>query len=162
MEKTTSGTPSRGARGQSLEDVHRALEALLASTRGARLHRELAARAGGSLTRAESFLLGNIVSYGPLRLSALAELTGQDRSITSRQVDILIKADLVHRTPDPDDGRAHLLGPTEAGRRMSRNLRAVWSTWLQESLGSWSDADLAHLAGLMSRLGHDLRATKEP
>ncbi|MGW0659989.1 MarR family winged helix-turn-helix transcriptional regulator [Streptodolium elevatio] len=161
METPTSGTPPRDARGQSLEDVHRALEALLASTRGARLHRELAARAGGSLTRAESFLLGNIVSYGPLRLSALADLTGQDRSITSRQADILIKADLVRRTPDPEDGRAHLLAPTGAGRRMSRNLRAVWSTWLQDSLGSWSDADLAQLAALMSRLGRDVRATKE-
>ncbi|WP_436772698.1 MarR family winged helix-turn-helix transcriptional regulator [Yinghuangia sp. YIM S09857] len=162
METPTPGPPSREARGQSLEDVHRALEALLASTRGARLHRELAARAGGSLTRAESFLLGNIVAYGPLRLSALADLTGQDRSITSRQVDILIKADLVRRTPDPDDGRAHLLVPTDAGQQMSRNMRAVWSTWLQDSLGTWSDADLAQLAGLMLRLGRDLRGTREP
>jgi DNA-binding MarR family transcriptional regulator len=152
-----SPPPSAGARDESLEHVHRALEGFLAATRSTRLHRELAARAGGSLTRTEAFVLGHIVSYGPLRLSDLAETTGQDRSITSRQVDTLARAGLVERVRDPGDGRAHLLRPTEDGLRLNRGMRGVWSRWLGESLHGWSDAELEQLAALLTRFGRDLR-----
>lgn len=153
--------PAAAPREASLEDVHRALEALLAATRSTRLHRELAARAGGNLTRTEAFVLGHIVAFGPLRLSALAELTGQDRSISSRQVDTLVKAGLVAREPDPEDGRGRLLRGTDAGVRLSRGMRGVWSDWLAQSLDTWTDAELGDLATMMSRLGQDLRAPKD-
>jgi DNA-binding MarR family transcriptional regulator len=153
---SSPGGTGRG-RDESLEHVHRALESFLAVTRSTRLHRELAARAGGSLTRTEAFVLGHIVSYGPLRLSDLAETTGQDRAITSRQVDTLARAGLVERVKDPDDGRAHLLRPTEAGLQLNRGMRSVWSSWLGASLHGWSDEELEQLAGLLTRFGRDLR-----
>jgi DNA-binding MarR family transcriptional regulator len=155
-------SPSAGSRDESLAHVHRALESFLAATRSTRLHRELAARAGGSLTRTEAFVLGHIVTYGPLRRSALAETTGQDRAITSRQVDTLVRAGLVERVGDPDDGRAHLLHATDAGLRLNRAMRGVWSKWLGDSLEGWSDAELEQLAGLLSRFGQDLRTPAVP
>ncbi|WP_345676179.1 MarR family winged helix-turn-helix transcriptional regulator [Yinghuangia aomiensis] len=152
--------PPPAPRDVSLENVHRALEALLAATRSTRLHRELAARAGGNLTRTEAFALGHIVAFGPLRLSALAELTGQDRSIASRQVDTLVKGGLVRREADPDDGRAQLLHATDEGVALSQGLRGVWSDWLARSLDTWTDGDLETLAATMSRFGNDLRTPK--
>lgn len=154
--------PETQGRDESLEHVHRALESFLATTRSTRLHRDLAARAGGDLTRTEAFVLGHIVSYGPLRLSALAETTGQDQAITSRQVETLTRAGLVERVKDPADGRAHLLRPTEAGTKLNRGMRAVWSAWLGASLTHWSDAELGQLAGLLTRFGHDLRHPTPP
>ncbi|WP_436775128.1 MarR family winged helix-turn-helix transcriptional regulator [Yinghuangia sp. YIM S09857] len=143
-------------REESLEHVHRALESFLAATRSTRLHRELAARAGGNLTRTEAFVLGHIVGYGPLRLSDLAETTGQDRAITSRQVDTLARTGLVERVKDPADGRAHLLRATDTGLTLNRGMRTVWSRWLGESLHEWSDAELEQLATLLGRFGRDI------
>lgn len=154
-------TESR-SRDESLEHVHRALESFLAATRSTRLHRDLAARAGGNLTRTEAFVLGHIVSYGPLRLSALAETTGQGQAIASRQVETLTRAGLIERVKDPADGRAHLLRPTDAGTRLNRSMRAVWSAWLGTSLTHWSDAELDRLASLLTRFGNDLRHPTTP
>src|SRR6478736_5710334 len=61
------------------------------------------------------FLLIKLVRRGPCRASALAELVGADPSTVSRQVASLVKAGLVRRQADPDDGRACLLVPTELG-----------------------------------------------
>ena len=62
------------------------------------------------------FLLVKLVRSGPQRAGALADLVGADPSTVSRQVASLVKAGLVRREADPDDGRACLLVPTDLGR----------------------------------------------
>ena len=61
-------------------------------------------------------LLFQLVNDGPRRSSALAEAACVDPSTVSRQVAQLVKAGLVERQSDPEDGRASLLVATEQGR----------------------------------------------
>ena len=65
-------------------------------------------------------LLFQLVNDGPQRSSALAETACVDPSTVSRQVAQLVKAGLVERQSDPEDGRASLLVATERGRARLR------------------------------------------
>lgn len=77
-------------------------------------------------------IIARLVHEGPMRSSALAELTYLDPSTVSRQVDALVKLALVRRTADPDDGRATLLEATPPGPRTTRRL---WGEDRQPSAG---------------------------
>ena len=65
-------------------------------------------------------LLFQLVNDGPRRSSALAETACVDPSTVSRQVAQLVKAGLVERQSDPEDGRASLLVATEQRPRRLR------------------------------------------
>ena len=62
-------------------------------------------------------LLFQLVGTGPQRSSTLAETACVDPSTVSRQVAQLVKAGLVERQSDPEDGRASLLVATAARPR---------------------------------------------
>ena len=116
-------------------------------------------RVGRQLShRAAHELYGDLPSYGwavlvPLesggeqRLSALALQLGVDGSVASRQVAVLERSGLITRRPDPQDGRASLLGLSEAGRAVLAHTRsaiergrAAREAW-QVAVDAW---ELAH------------------
>ena len=68
--------------------------------------------------RAAYVLLARLVLKGPRRSNALAESVHSDPSTVSRQVAGLVRAGLVERRPDPEDGRATLLAATDEGLRV--------------------------------------------
>src|SRR3954451_11189787 len=51
-------------------------------------------------------LLWPLLHDGPMRLRDLAACKGVDSSTASRQAAQLVRAGLIRRDPDPDDGRA--------------------------------------------------------
>src|SRR6058998_3946011 len=61
-------------------------------------------------------LLAHLVTGGPRRSSALAELVFTDPSTVSRQVGQLVKDGYVERRADPDDGRVSVLAATDEGK----------------------------------------------
>ena len=86
------------------------------------------------------FLLVKLATRGPSRASDLAEQVCADPSTVSRQVAALVKAGLIERKADPDDGRASILVPTELGlvrvrehsRRRGATMRPVIAEWSQQ------------------------------
>ncbi len=68
-------------------------------------------------------MLAHLAESGPLRSSALAETFGVDKGAVSRQVQHLADLALLDKTPDPDDGRATLLSPSEDARRRLGEVR---------------------------------------
>jgi DNA-binding MarR family transcriptional regulator len=97
-----------------------------------------------------------VIAQGPLRMIDLAEEFGLDKSTMSRHVSTLIELGLVRRDPDPMDGRAFLLRPTEDGQaRLTDATSARRAAWRQR-LGNWSAADLATFAAALERLNADL------
>ena len=127
-------------------------------------------RVGRQLShRAAHELYGDLPSYGwavlvPLesggeqRLSALALQLGVDGSVASRQVAILERSGLITRRPDPQDGRASLLGLSEAGRAVLAHTRQVRSEWAVAALADWTDDEAELLGRLIERLSADLSA----
>jgi DNA-binding MarR family transcriptional regulator len=106
--------------------------------------------------RAAYVLLARLVLEGPSRSNALAESVHSDPSTVSRQVAGLVRAGLVERRPDPDDGRASLLGATEEGLRVFQANRDRRNREIGEVTAHWDEADRIRLAELLDRLTTDL------
>jgi DNA-binding MarR family transcriptional regulator len=100
-------------------------------------------------------LLGQLVSEGPRRVTAVAEAVHLDISTVSRQVADLIKAGWVERQPDPEDGRAFLLATTEQGREVFERIRARRNEHIALVLDGWTTDDRQHLIDLLARFNND-------
>jgi DNA-binding MarR family transcriptional regulator len=74
---------------------------------------------------------------GPMRVTDLAEAKQADPSTVSRQAAQLVKAGLVRREADPEDGRASRLAITDAGLDACRQLHEAREAFLAEALSGW-------------------------
>lgn len=73
---------------------------------------------GMGVTVAEWVMLRELFDATPLPPSRLADRMGMTRGAISKLADRLLDKGLLARTADPDDGRAHTLALTEAGRSL--------------------------------------------
>jgi DNA-binding MarR family transcriptional regulator len=73
--------------------------------------------------------LFNLVRHGSMRLGDLAAKEGVAPPTLSRMVASLVDSGYVRREPDPHDGRAFLVSPTEAGEQV---VSGLYSTRLME------------------------------
>ena len=113
---------------------------------------------GRRLDLPAAMVLSHVGDGGPLRLSTLAERLFLDVSTVSRQVPALERAGWLVRESDPCDRRAQLLRLTERGQQALDARRRAMAGLLAASLPDWTEADLADLAGRLSRLNADLAA----
>ena len=86
---------------------------------------------------------------GPLRASTIGERFGLDKSTVSRQLARLIDWGLVERTPDPSDGRAHLVAITPTGHQRLTGITEERTHELRRLLERWNDDDLAEFGRLL-------------
>jgi DNA-binding MarR family transcriptional regulator len=119
----------------------------------ARISRHLDRQArGDTLTRTQTSVLGTVIRLGPLRISELAEVEGINPTMLSRIVAKLEDTGLLHRRPDPADGRAALVGITDEGRAAGLRLRAERTRLLTARLttmpGTHAEELLAALTAL--------------
>jgi DNA-binding MarR family transcriptional regulator len=113
--------------------------------------------AGGHQVEASSVgLLAGLDSLGPARLSTLAAVMSLDLSTVSRQVPALERQGWVVRTRDPEDHRAQLVELTAEGRSTLESVRRSRADVLARLLPDWTDAELQHFAGLLSRFNDDI------
>lgn len=110
----------------------------------------------GSIEHSTFPIIAVLVHGGPSRASTIAEQLHADISTISRQTSALVQAGLIERQADPDDGRACLLAPTEAGRALFGRARAARNHWLALTLHDWPKHDVEQLIGLLDRLNDDL------
>ncbi len=104
-----------------------------------------------SLQPASYLMLGHIAENAPIRASAMVEVFDIDKGAISRQVQLLIDLGLVERTPDPVDGRATLLSPTDEAVRRMQDVAEYRRKWLDEQLGDWSATQLDGFVRELSR-----------
>ena len=67
--------------------------------------------------RAKHKLLAAIARHEPATLNEIAKAVGRGAPAVSRSVDVLVRAGLIERTPDPDNRRRLAMRVSEAGRR---------------------------------------------
>jgi DNA-binding MarR family transcriptional regulator len=107
------------------------------------------------LDRGGYWVLAKLASLAPIRLSDLSIAVELDPSTVSRHIKTLWGAGYVGRENDPEDKRASLLSPTEAGYRELEASRALRLRALAETMAGWPEADRALLVELMERLVAD-------
>ncbi len=110
-------------------------------------------RAG--VDRSAVLLLKTLVHVGPSRSSALAAAVHSDPSTVSRQIAGLVRAGLVERRADPEDGRASVLVPTEAGLTVLEEQRKRVGLALARVVRQWEPADLDRFLDLLDKFVAD-------
>ncbi|HTI23190.1 MAG TPA: MarR family winged helix-turn-helix transcriptional regulator [Kutzneria sp.] len=106
--------------------------------------------------KAGYMLMAHLVMNGPKRASALADAVHSDPSTVSRQVAQLVRAGLLERRADPQDGRACLLAATDNGRQLFDDMRAKRSVHLDQMLASWPLDRRQQLVELFDALNTDI------
>lgn len=107
------------------------------------------------------FLVGRLVKDGPTRAKDLAEATCADQSTVSRQVAGLVKAGLIERQADPDDGRASILVPTPHGVEKVNKHFANRGRALEPLLADWSSEERHQFLHLLRRFTTNLEARRD-
>ena len=97
------------------------------------------------------FLLFRLVKEGPRRAKDLADSMCADQSTVSRQVAGLVKAGLIERQADPDDGRASILVPTKAGADKVHAHFANRGQTFEPIIADWSRADRSDFLRLLQQ-----------
>jgi len=143
----TVGVPV-ATRAESLRRVEHEVGALIRRVR--RVIGDRARAVHPDLQPATYLLLTHLDEPGPLRASALVDVTGVDKGAISRQVQQLVDLELLTRTQDPDDGRATLLAVTDDARARLRRVQRDRRRRFDQRLGEWSDADLADFASRLA------------
>lgn len=126
------------------------------TTRG-RIRKEMAAE-GAKLSPTDLWLVDRLSEAGPARMSELATWQAVDRSTMTTQINRLLKAGLVHRTPHPEDRRSVVVSLTDAGRELQEESRAVARATFDSMLADWTPSEreqltesLTHLVASMER-----------
>ena len=131
----------------------------------ARADRLLARQVTGSgLTRTQFSVLGALARSGQLRLGELVEREGLNPTMLSRIVGALESADLLRRTPDPDDGRAVRLEVTPAGTELYAELQRERTALIEDYLDGLPDASVRRLVDalpVLEGLAEHLKAQPE-
>jgi DNA-binding MarR family transcriptional regulator len=155
VDGTRTEDASRRATVEALGDQVTRLTKALAVLKSQVAARHAATGEGHGIEFAAYALLFVLVKEGPRRASALAEAACVDPSTVSRQVAELVRAGLVERVPDPDDGRASLLVATARGRELHAVRVARRHQMFERVLAGWSGEDLATLTALLDRFTDD-------
>jgi DNA-binding MarR family transcriptional regulator len=135
-------------------DLAGAVESLYASL--VRRARRDAPELEPALTPTQRLALTLAADLGPLRLGVLAQRLGTSDSAATRAVDALAAAGFVERIPDPEDGRAVLVGATPAGRARVAEIRERLERALQPAADALEPADRERLVELLGRLSGGL------
>jgi DNA-binding MarR family transcriptional regulator len=97
---------------------------------------------------------------GPKRPTELADALHLDLSVVSRPLTSLSGRDLVAKTKDPGDGRAHQVEITDAGRAVTVDVERIRTEFLAHLVQEWDEADVRHFATYVRRLSESLDQTE--
>jgi DNA-binding MarR family transcriptional regulator len=89
-------------------------------------------------------------------VSGVADSLGVDQPRASRLVAAAVEAGFVRRLADRSDGRRVVLVRTARGRAMSDKVHQFRRSVFAAAMSSWSRADQAAFAHLLTRFVHDL------
>ena len=103
------------------------------------------------------------IKYSPgIGVNELAERERMSPPGMSGQVEKLVQAGYVQRTPSPSDRRRIGLNLTDEGRRLLRSVRSRRTVWLAQRLGKLTPAELEALSVAIEPLGLLLDEEERP
>ncbi|ORV00471.1 MarR family transcriptional regulator [Mycolicibacterium canariasense] len=109
------------------------------------------------LSASAAYAMHRVSREGPIRLTVLAAKEGVSQPSMTQLMQRLARADLVGRVPDPEDGRACLIGITEHGQALLDDRRRLRRQRLRDLLQTL-DPDEADTLWLAARVAAPLLA----
>lgn len=98
------------------------------------LAQRLRAESRPGLSWAQDSVISLLDRKGPVTVSELARAEGVRSQSMGTTVASLAAEDLVHREPDPSDGRQTLVSLTGKGREALAQARQLKQTWLESAI----------------------------
>ena len=98
------------------------------------LAQRLRAEARPGLSWSQESVISLLDRKGQVTVSELARAEGVRSQSMGSTVASLAAEGLVHREPDPSDGRQTLVSLTEKGREALAQFRAIKQTWLESAI----------------------------
>ncbi|GAA2812313.1 MarR family winged helix-turn-helix transcriptional regulator [Kitasatospora aburaviensis] len=132
-------------------DIAHALGLLLRRSTRARVYARLTEGLGKAVDDLTYPVLSGLARTGLRSAADLGREIGLDRTTVTRRADRLEHAGLLHRRPDPADGRATLLVLTDDGRAVVAAARRRLTDAIEDSLTTWPEADARDFARLLRR-----------
>lgn len=118
--------------------------------------------AGFEITAGEARTLAHVGRHPLTRQSALAVTMGIEPMTLSGYLDRLEAAGLIHRTPDPTDGRAKLIAPTGAAKPILSRMSAIGRRLKNEAMAGIAPKDIEKIeAGLATVRSNLIAAAKD-
>lgn len=127
-----------------------------------RLNRWATRHGNLALPVAQARLLGQIGALGAARIGDLARADHCSQPSMTSQIRRLEAAGLVHRCPDPDDGRAVRIALTDRGRALLDEVRAARTAALAPLLERLPAAERRRLRGALNTLTNLLDSASGP
>jgi DNA-binding MarR family transcriptional regulator len=115
-------------------------------------NKTLATRFGSELPPLAFGILRYVFLHAPVRSAAIVASFDLDKATVSRAIKALRDKGLIHASPDPSDGRASILEPTERAQRDFERYRTETRAQYRGLLDEWTEEDLSDLARLLGRL----------
>jgi DNA-binding MarR family transcriptional regulator len=103
-----------------------------------------------------------IERLGHAHACELADLMGLDKSTVSRLLASLDHRELIERTTDPADRRAHVVSLSDHGRARLAAARYEHSADLAHALADWSPEEIDDAVRVIARLSDGLSAPRPP
>ncbi|MET3698484.1 DNA-binding MarR family transcriptional regulator [Bacillus oleivorans] len=96
------------------------------------LNKNCCSTGGYEISLIQSHILYEIDRQHKPSMQQIAEILGTDITTFSRQVQSLVKMNLVKKTPDPDDRRVHILSLTTEGKYIATVIHEQMNAYLKE------------------------------
>ena len=144
------------------DSVTASIQALFRLEGSRRIHQQLAAAAGVSISQQGLRLLGRIVEEGPTSPGQLASMLDLDPAVVARLLRQLEESGWVSRNRSVEDGRVTVVEATRAGEQTFERMREVIWRHMRRALSEWAVEDLQNLAALLNRLVEDVQRDPYP
>lgn len=114
------------------------------------------------LDAAGRVLLRATAAHGPLRSSALADMTLMSRTAVSRRVSALLEAGFIEAEADPRDGRASVIAVTAKGAASLEGIERQGVAMLSDIVADFDEGELVTLGRLLQRWNDQADTVMEP
>jgi DNA-binding MarR family transcriptional regulator len=153
--KTEPGSAGRqpvAVPARHVDEIERAVAALLRSFSGRSAGALLAERSGSDLPAASIALLEHLEAAGVQRVSRIAEYQRIGVPALTPRIKDLESAGVIRRDVDPVDGRASLISLTDTGRETLARIREARCGILAEALHDMDPVAMATAADALTRI----------
>ena len=114
------------------------------------------------ITPGEARTLAAVSRSGPIRQNCLAELSAQSRMSVTVFLDRLEAADLIRRSPDPEDRRAKMVEVTPRAAPLLRALKQIGDEVRAITRGAMPDEDWARFRAYLHIARNNHIASRQP
>ncbi|MGE6363832.1 MarR family winged helix-turn-helix transcriptional regulator [Bacillus paramycoides] len=125
------------------------------------LNKDCCQACGHNISLVQSHILYEVEHQDQPSMQQVAEKLGTDITTFSRQVQSLIKINLISKTPDPEDRRISILLLTEEGKEVAESINQQMNQYLDDVFSSMSKEEKEMVVRSIQLLNTSMQKTSK-